>query len=57
VCERLGVESLAVEAAIEPGLPVSRMSGGSFDGVATISKSGAFGDADLLVRLCSEAAL
>ncbi len=56
LCERLGVESLVVNAAIEPGLPVSRMGGGSFDGVATISKSGAFGDADLLLRLSSDTA-
>jgi uncharacterized protein YgbK (DUF1537 family) len=56
VCERLGAEKLVVESAIEPGLPVSRMCGGSFHGLVTISKSGAFGDADLLVRLSGDIA-
>ncbi|MDQ0393264.1 four-carbon acid sugar kinase family protein [Labrys monachus] len=52
VCDSLRAERLVVESAIEPGLPLSRIGGGRFDGVATISKSGAFGDAGLFVRLC-----
>jgi uncharacterized protein YgbK (DUF1537 family) len=52
VCDCLGVAALSVEYAIEPGLPVSRMKGGPFDGAVTISKSGAFGDPDLFSRLC-----
>ncbi len=51
VCETLGSARLVVEKAIEPGLPVSRMGGGRFDGVVTISKSGGFGEPGLFSRL------
>nr|WP_274609150.1 four-carbon acid sugar kinase family protein [Mesorhizobium sp. 113-3-9] len=53
VCDSLGVIELTVECEIEPGLPVSRVKGGVFEGLATISKSGAFGDSALLCRLAA----
>jgi len=53
VCDIVGADHLVVESEIEPGLAVSRMAGGRFDGLVTISKSGAFGDDDLLLRLAS----
>lgn len=53
VCDSLGVTELTVECEIEPGLPVSRTKGGVFEGLATISKSGAFGDRALLCRLAA----
>jgi len=53
VCDSLGVTELTVECEIEPGLPVSRAKGGVFEGLATISKSGAFGDRALLCRLAA----
>lgn len=51
VAAALGAESLAVQGALEPGLPVSRLRGGRLDGVPVVSKSGAFGPPDLLRRL------
>jgi uncharacterized protein YgbK (DUF1537 family) len=51
VCDCLGAARLVVQREIEPGAPLSRISGGRYDGVAVISKSGGFGDADLIVRL------
>ncbi len=36
---------------IGPGLPISRIVGGQFDGVEIVTKSGGFGDAELLERM------
>lgn len=47
----LGAQALDVVGAFEPGVPVSRLVGGRWDGLTLISKSGAFGAPDLLVRL------
>lgn len=55
VCSSLGVVELTVESEIEPGLPVSRIEAGVFKGLATISKSGAFGDSALFCRLATPA--
>ena len=43
LCGTLGAESLAVTGQIEPGLPVSALRGGRWDGLRVVSKSGAFG--------------
>ncbi len=51
VCDALGATGLAVEGALEPGLPVSRLLGGAHAGMTVVSKSGAFGRPDLLARL------
>jgi uncharacterized protein YgbK (DUF1537 family) len=51
LCRALGVDRLRLEGELMPGVPVSRMSGGRFDGVRVVSKSGAFGTPDLLLRL------
>ena len=48
VADALGATGLRVEGALEPGLPVSRLVGGCCDGLAVISKSGAFGAPDVL---------
>ncbi|MDG4876262.1 four-carbon acid sugar kinase family protein [Mesorhizobium sp. WSM4935] len=53
VCDSLRAIELTVECEIEPGLPVSRITGGVFDGLVAISKSGAFGDHALLCRLAA----
>lgn len=55
VADAIGADHLAVEGAREPGLPVSRLLGGRFDGVRAISKSGAFGHPDLLRALFDDA--
>jgi uncharacterized protein YgbK (DUF1537 family) len=41
--DALGAGGLAVEGTLEPGLPVSRLVGGRWDGLTVVSKSGAFG--------------
>ncbi len=50
-CQALGAAHLTVEAEVAAGIPFSRLRGGAWDGVAVVSKSGAFGAADLLARL------
>jgi D-threonate/D-erythronate kinase len=51
VCTALDTDHLELAGQIEPGVPRSIMRGGRFDGVHVVSKSGAFGDRDLLRRL------
>ena len=50
--EAIEAQSLACQGEIAPGLPLSTIIGGRFDGVTLITKSGGFGDGDLLARLC-----
>lgn len=57
VCAALGTEALEVQGEIEPGIPVSVLKGGKWQGVRVISKSGAFGNEGLLRRLISLALL
>lgn len=45
------VDQLDTIGRIAPGLPVSYIRGGAWDGGRVISKSGGFGDPDLLVRI------
>jgi uncharacterized protein YgbK (DUF1537 family) len=54
VCTSLRADLLTVTCQFEPGLPVSRLHGGPFDGLTAISKSGAFGAADLLLKICDD---
>jgi uncharacterized protein YgbK (DUF1537 family) len=53
VCAALGAEALEVQGEIEPGIPVSVLKGGKWQGVRVISKSGAFGNEGLIGRLIS----
>ena len=53
VCAALGAEALEVQSEIEPGIPMSVLRGGKWDGVRVISKSGAFGNEGLIRRLIS----
>jgi D-threonate/D-erythronate kinase len=48
LCLSLGARSLEVQGRIVPGLPRSVLRGGAWDGVTVVSKSGAFGQPDLL---------
>ncbi|MCO6416396.1 four-carbon acid sugar kinase family protein [Siccirubricoccus sp. KC 17139] len=43
VCAALGAEALLAHGLVQPGVPRSRLQGGSWDGLPVISKSGAFG--------------
>ena len=51
VCLSVGAERLEVLGEVAPGIPVSRIVGGRWDGVSVVSKSGAFGDEMLLLRI------
>jgi len=51
LCAGLGVTHLEVDGELEPGVPTSRMRGGSWDGQRLVSKSGAFGDSNFLADL------
>jgi uncharacterized protein YgbK (DUF1537 family) len=48
LCIALGAKSLAVQGRLMPGVPVSVLHGGVWDGVTVVSKSGAFGHPTLL---------
>jgi uncharacterized protein YgbK (DUF1537 family) len=51
----LGARSLLVTGEPLPGVPRSVLRGGDWDGAVVISKSGAFGDPGLLIRLLESA--
>ncbi len=51
LCLALGATSLEVQGSVMPGVPVSRLRGGRWDGVTVVSKSGAFGHSTLLREL------
>ncbi|MGJ4951813.1 four-carbon acid sugar kinase family protein [Bradyrhizobium sp. HKCCYLS20291] len=51
ICTALDTDHLELVGQIEPGVPCSIMRGGARDGLTVVSKSGAFGDRDLLKRL------
>ncbi|PWW00612.1 uncharacterized protein YgbK (DUF1537 family) [Hoeflea marina] len=53
IAEMTGATTLRVTGEIEGGIPLSRLEGGRWDGVAVVSKSGAFGDPQTLVRLAA----
>jgi uncharacterized protein YgbK (DUF1537 family) len=54
VCDMLGATSLEVHGELEPGLPVSHLRGGRWDGLRVVSRSGAFGGPGSLARLLGE---
>lgn len=51
LCAALAATGLSVEGELAPGIPVSRLNGGRWDGVRVVSKSGAFGEPSFLARL------
>lgn len=51
VCTALNADHLTVAGQIRTGVPWSILRGGRFDGLQVISKSGAFGDRELLRRI------
>ena len=55
VASATGANAFTVGGEVVPGLPCSLLCGGIWDGVRTVSKSGAFGEADLLVRIVASA--
>ena len=55
VADALGARGLNVEGALEPGLPISRLVGGRWEGLAVVSKSGGFGTPDSLRAIIEDA--
>jgi uncharacterized protein YgbK (DUF1537 family) len=55
LCHALDATQLDVTGEVMPGIPRSILRGGSWDGTAIVSKSGAFGAPDLLRRLIAPA--
>jgi len=51
VCRAVGATHLEVDAEFSPGIPHSRLRSGCWDGVDVVSKSGAFGNPQLLTTL------
>lgn len=51
LCDALGTSHLTVMGEMQPGVPISSMEGGIWDGAMVVSKSGAFGRPDFLARL------
>jgi len=54
LCDALGARALAAQGLVAPGVPRSALVGGRWDGVAVISKSGAFGHDALWRDLLAE---
>ena len=54
VCNAVGAARLLVNGRLVPGVPCSTISGGRWDGVTVVSKSGAFGHRLLLRELLLE---
>jgi D-threonate/D-erythronate kinase len=50
----VGARALRLVGRLEPGIPKSAIEGGSWSGVEVVSKSGAFGAADLLRKLLKQ---
>ena len=51
VCQAVGAEALHLDGEFAPGAPCSRLSGGLWDGVKLLSRSGAFGRPSFLIDL------
>ncbi len=51
LCRGLSTDHLLLLGEYAPGLPVSRLVGGAWDGAVALSKSGAFGGEDLFTAL------
>jgi uncharacterized protein YgbK (DUF1537 family) len=51
LCDSLLVRWLEVDGELVPGVPISILRGGDWDGQRVVSKSGAFGGPDFLARL------
>lgn len=51
VARSLGAMALRIEGELVPGVPVSRLVSGRWDGLPVASKSGGFGDTDLFSKI------
>jgi D-threonate/D-erythronate kinase len=55
MCGATGTDHLVVDGEFETGVPMSIIQGGRWNGVRIVSKSGAFGDGDLIKRIVAAA--
>jgi uncharacterized protein YgbK (DUF1537 family) len=55
LCGATGADHLMVDGEFETGVPMSIVQGGRWNGVRIVSKSGAFGDGDLIKRIVAAA--
>ncbi|MGQ9630756.1 MAG: four-carbon acid sugar kinase family protein [bacterium] len=51
VCRRLGAEGIEIENEILPGIPLGRLLGGEWRNIRVVTKAGAFGGDDALVKI------
>jgi len=51
VCRKLGSWGIFLREEVLPGIPAGELMGGRFEGINVITKAGAFGQEDTLVRL------
>ena len=51
LCKRLGIAGIKPLAEICPGIPIGRITGGSFENQLIITKSGRFGNNDTLIEI------
>jgi uncharacterized protein YgbK (DUF1537 family) len=49
--DRIGADAVRVHAALAPGVPIGTILGGTAHGVRVVTKSGAFGGSDSLLRI------
>jgi uncharacterized protein YgbK (DUF1537 family) len=54
VCSALGTQSLDVYREAAPGVPISLLQGGRWDGLPVVTKAGGFGDVETLVNVIQQ---
>jgi uncharacterized protein YgbK (DUF1537 family) len=55
ICEALNAKGIALMGELMPGVPAGRILGGEAEGLAVITKSGAFGDEMAIVHAANKA--
>jgi uncharacterized protein YgbK (DUF1537 family) len=51
VCGALGIQALEITREAAPGVPISLLQGGRWDGLPVVTKAGGFGEPETLVRV------
>jgi uncharacterized protein YgbK (DUF1537 family) len=54
VCSALGTQALDVYREAAPGVPISLLQGGRWDGLPVVTKAGGFGDVETLVNVIQQ---
>lgn len=49
-CRALGAAGMEILSEVEPGIPLGRIVGGPYHGLPVVTKAGAFGNADVIVK-------